>query len=77
MPDLTLILDLDLKTAKERIGNREDSLDRYDAFSDESFNKVRGSYQEIAKKNPKRCRLIEAAGSKEQLLQKVLEIIEK
>jgi dTMP kinase len=77
MPDLTLILDLDLDSAKARVNNREDSVDRYDAFSDADFNKVREAYQEIAKNNPKRCKLINAAVSKEQLLKDVLAILGK
>jgi dTMP kinase len=62
-PDLTLVFDVDLKTAFARRGKK---LDRLESQSRAFFNRVRLGYREIARKEPRRVKLIDASGSVDQ-----------
>ena len=60
-PDLTLILDLDPAVGLERISQRGE-LDRIEREAIDFHGRVRQSYLEIAREEPERCVLIDAAG---------------
>jgi dTMP kinase len=65
LPDLTLLLDLDIATGFERIAQRYlelgESADRFEQ-EDRSFHKrVRDGYLKLAQEDPKRFRIINAA----------------
>lgn len=68
-PDLTLILDLPVAAAKERIKTRPDAgsahgaEDRYERMGDEFHSRLREAYLAIASAEPERCRVIDADGS--------------
>ena len=47
-PDLTIILDLDYKSALHRITQRGQMNDKYDALDEERFNLIRNAYRKIA-----------------------------
>lgn len=59
-PDLTLIMDVDLKVAFARRGRR---LDRLESQSRAFFNRVRRGYKEIARMEPRRVKLVDASGT--------------
>ncbi len=59
-PDLTLVMDVDLKVAFARRGRR---LDRLESQSRAFFNRVRKGYQEIARTEPRRVKLVDASGT--------------
>lgn len=59
-PDLTLILDIPPKEGLKR-ANQRGSLDRFEQEKIEFFERVRECYQLIAKRDPKRCVVIDAS----------------
>jgi dTMP kinase len=59
-PDLTLVMDVDLKVAFARRGRR---LDRLESQSRAFFNRVRKGYKEIARTEPRRVKLVDASGT--------------
>lgn len=56
--DLTLIYDVDPETTKERGGNLKEN--RYESFGSAFHTTLRRAFLDIAAKNPKRCRVIDA-----------------
>ncbi|MDB5734893.1 MAG: Thymidylate kinase [Alphaproteobacteria bacterium] len=66
-PDLTLVLDLDVKTGLERAHARTDAKsaveNRFEKFGPEFHERLRQSFLDIAKRAPERCRVIDASGS--------------
>jgi dTMP kinase len=67
MPDLTLILDVPVEVGLARASARRgsDVADRFEAENVEFHEKLRGSYAALAKLEPERCVLIDAAAPKE------------
>jgi dTMP kinase len=61
-PDLTLVLDLDVKTGLERANARPGAENRFEKFGPEFHERLRQSFLDIAKRAPERCRLIDASG---------------
>lgn len=59
-PDLTLILDIPPEEGLKR-ANQRGSLDRFEQEKIEFFERVRECYQLIAKRDPKRCVVIDAS----------------
>ncbi len=59
MPNLTLLFDVDLETAKQRKSKRQNGSDRIENLGDDFFNKVRNAYLDLAKKEPNRIKLID------------------
>jgi dTMP kinase len=64
-PDLTLILDLPVKTGLARAAARNAGEDRYERLGADFHQKLRDAFQEIAAKENGRCVLVDAAGSAE------------
>ncbi len=72
-PDLTLILDIDVREGLERTGRRFDqedddssaTEDRYERMEIEFHENLRKGYLDIAKKNPVRCRIVDASREEE------------
>lgn len=68
-PDLTLILDIDVREGLERTGRRFDqedddsseTEDRYERMEIEFHENLRKGYLDIAQKNPVRCRIVDAS----------------
>lgn len=74
-PDLTLLLDLDVKIGLKRNKgiNKTDRLE----LEDLKFHKrVRDGYLKIATKEPERIKLIGASGSVEEVHRKIISIVE-
>lgn len=59
-PDFTLILDLDPKIGLARAKNRGE-LDRFEVEKMDFFQKVRATYIAISKREPERCRVVDAS----------------
>jgi dTMP kinase len=66
-PDLTLILDLDVKVGLERALARNGAETRFEKFGPEFHEKLRQSFLDIAKRHPERCRVIDASGGEDQV----------
>ncbi|MGN0919205.1 MAG: dTMP kinase [Alphaproteobacteria bacterium] len=77
-PDLTLILDvapkIGLKRSCDRAGNTEKRFENMDFSFHEN---LRQGFLKIAEENPKRCYIIDADGTPEQVHQKIMEIVKE
>lgn len=77
-PDLTVFFDVSVEKAILRKDSRNESgekKNRMDAESFEFYNRVRDFYLEIAAKEKKRFRILEATGSISEVHKQVLEIV--
>jgi len=63
-PDLTFVFDVDLRTAFARRGGRAD---RLESQSRAFFNRVRKGFLEIARKESRRVKVIDASGSADSI----------
>lgn len=78
-PDLTLLLDLPVATGMQRAGNRSQA-DRFEQEKQDFFERVRNTYLSMAKREPVRIRVIDAAQPLEAVqsqIQKELELFLK
>ncbi|MEZ2406369.1 dTMP kinase [Bosea sp. OAE752] len=70
MPELTLILDLDPEIGLARAAKRRspgESVDRFEGEALAFHRKLRGAYLDIARREPQRCVVIDAALPAEEL----------
>ncbi|MBI1424335.1 MAG: dTMP kinase [Gammaproteobacteria bacterium] len=65
-PDLTLLFDIPVEVARQRLSNNQ-SLDRFEQEQADFFEKVRQAYLDRRTKYPQRFALIDAAQSLEQV----------
>jgi dTMP kinase len=73
-PDRTIVLDLDLATARRRQLRRvrpADGSDRIESQPEEFFERVRTGYLELCKMDPGRVKLVDGAGLVEQVEQAI------
>ncbi len=73
-PDLTFVFDVDSEIAQKRVGKEKDRLEQE---SLEFHKKVRNGYLELAKKYPKRIKVINANLSIEEVFEQVKKIIDE
>jgi dTMP kinase len=62
-PDLTLILDVPVEAGLARTGSRTHAETRYERMGRDFHERVRQGFLEIARANPGRCAVIDAAGN--------------
>ncbi len=77
-PDLTLFFDIPIEKAILRTNSRSDKetiKNRMDKETSEFYTRVRDAYLQIAPKEPKRFRIVDASGSIDEVHGKVLEIV--
>ena len=60
-PDLTLILNIPVETGMKRIRSRAGNPDRYEQMDTDFHNRLRDGFLQIARKEPDRCAIIDAA----------------
>ncbi len=70
-PDLTLILDIDEETGLKRAGLRGGA-DRFERMGADFHRTVRQAFRAIAAIDPQRCRLIDAAGTPDDVHARIL-----
>jgi len=77
-PDMTLILDTDVRQGLERATARETAIvcensreDRFERMEKAFHEDLRVEFLKIAERNPERCRLIDAKGSVDQVAAKI------
>jgi dTMP kinase len=77
-PDCTLLLDLPVSAGLERVQKRSGPAptDRFEEEPAKFFERVREAYLELARVEPKRIRIINAAGSVEEVQQAVVAVLE-
>lgn len=74
-PDLTLIFDLDPQRGLERARARGEGEDRYERKGIAFHRTLRDGFLDILRRNPERCRLVDAAGSVEEVAENVWSIV--
>jgi dTMP kinase len=77
-PDLTLFFDISVDEAISRMSRRDDSQakkNRMDEETAEFYSRVRSAYLKIAEREPERFRVIDAAGSVEEIHPRVVDIV--
>jgi dTMP kinase len=79
-PDLTIVLDLEVIQAQQRLRERNERAtksgpDRLDAEVQEFHERVRQGYLELARRAPERIKVISAVGTVEQTCQAALELV--
>lgn len=66
-PDFTMVLDLPMDVGLKRAGARRGAETRFEQFDVGFHEKLRGAFREIAAREPKRCVMIEALGSEDDV----------
>ena len=77
-PDLTLLLDLPVPMGIERARHRRaGAADRFEAEAEVFFERVRAAYLELARREPQRIHLIDAARPLEAVERQVAAVLER
>jgi dTMP kinase len=73
-PDLTLVLDLDVKLGLERAMARATAPveNRFEKFGADFHEKLRQAFLDIARRSPERCRVIDAGGNEDAVADAIL-----
>lgn len=71
-PGVTFMLDVPLHVSKERLAKTNKIPDKFEREKDDFFERVIQGYKNIAKQDPNRCKLINAAGSPKETIDQVL-----
>jgi dTMP kinase len=71
-PDLTLILDIAVETGLARAGSRGQAATRYERMDEAFHHRLRAAFLDIARHEPKRCVVIDAAAPPETVAAAVL-----
>jgi dTMP kinase len=76
VPDRTLLLALDPAAGRARLVGRGEAPDRLEAEDAAFFARVAGAYAELAREEPERIRVIDAAGAEPEVLAAALAALE-
>lgn len=76
-PDLTLVLDLDVPTGLKRALARSGAETRFEKFGPAFHEKLREAFLEIARRNPERCRVIDASGTEDQVAEAIFTAVSR
>jgi dTMP kinase len=71
MPDLTLVLDVDVATSVARMRARGTAADRYERLGEAFFARVREGFLEVAAAEPGRCAVISAEAGTQDVAARV------
>jgi dTMP kinase len=74
-PDLTIVLDLAVADGLARAQGRRGDEDRYERMGTAFHERIRGAFLDIAKAEPGRCAVIEAAGDVDQVAGEVWDTV--
>ncbi|WP_448952340.1 dTMP kinase [Labrys neptuniae] len=75
MPDLTLILDLPAREGLARVRSRGAAVDRFEGESLNFHEKLREAFRAIAEFEPRRCAIVDAAGSQDEVAAAILSVV--
>lgn len=77
-PTLTLLLDLPVQMGLERAKSRRDGAsDRFEAETSAFFDRVRAGYLDLARREPRRIEVIDAAASLEAVQRQVAAVLSR
>jgi len=74
-PDLTLVLDLPVETGLARAAQRRGAETRYESLPRDFHQRVREGFLEIAKRDPRRCAVIDAAKDVDSIAQAITRVV--
>jgi dTMP kinase len=74
-PDLTLVFDATYDVSRQRLGASGRQPDRFETEGRDFFDRVRGAYRDLAKKEPQRVRLIDGTKSPDEVKKDVEQIL--
>jgi dTMP kinase len=74
-PDLTVMLDLPVETGLERAAARRGSETRYESLPMDFHRRVRAGFLEIARREPKRCLVIDATGKVDTIAEAIADAV--
>ena len=75
--DLTIVLDMDVKKCLSRVKKRKSGIQKYEKMNINFHKKIRKGFLTIAKKNKKRCFVINADQKELELNNNLLKVINK
>jgi dTMP kinase len=75
LPQLTLVLDMDSATARQRIHQTGRELDRIESQPQSFFDKVRQGYLDVALTEPARVKIIDASATPEAVHENIWQIM--
>lgn len=75
LPDLTILLDIDVEVAATRLAYR--NKDKIEQENNDFFKRVRSAYLTRAKLESKRIKVVDASASVEQVMQSVFKIVQE
>ncbi len=75
-PDLSLFLDLSAEIAAKRRIKRGEASDRFEDENISFMKKVRNGYLDIAQKDPKRCKLIDATDTVDKMAENIWQAVQ-
>lgn len=73
-PDLTILLDISVKSLKKRCGN---DLDRIEREGEKFYQKVRQGYLKLARENPERIKVVDGGKSVEEVHKNIIKLINR
>jgi dTMP kinase len=73
-PDLTILFDVSPEVGRQRT-SRKRSPDRFERERAAYYRRVRGAYRRRARENPRRIRVLDAAGSRSEVKAKLKEML--
>ncbi len=73
VPNLTILLDIDLEKSRERMSNKV--RDRFEVLSQEFYTKVCSGYLELAREHPYRIHVLDGTQTSESLHNAILKLI--
>jgi dTMP kinase len=76
VPDLTVVIDLDPRVGLERVRGRE-LFDRMDNQSLEFYEAVRRGYLDLAKREPRRVKVVEGSQSLEAIEEQIWNLVQR
>lgn len=71
-PGITFVLDVTLSKSKENLAKTNKIPDKFESESDSFFDRVINGFKMIARKDPNRCKLINAVNTKEETAEQVI-----
>ena len=66
-PDFTLMLDIDVEAGLKRAGARGNAESRFENFDRDFHERLRQAFLDIARRNPDRCAIIDAAADEDMV----------
>ncbi len=75
--DLTLVIDIDVKTAMERMSLRSGEQDRFDEMGMKFQQDLRDGYLSLGKEFPERCIIVDGLGPQDEVFSRVKAVVMK